>query len=56
MSFKTWLAEKKFQMSLGMQMQLDKYPEGDPRRAKLQKMTDKMRNSMEEAEDGSDPK
>lgn len=56
MSFKTWMNQNKVKMLAGMEYQLSKYPEGDPRRVPLQKRIDKFRSGIDwtEGNDGSD--
>ena len=51
MSLKTWWEEKKFQMSIGMQMQLDKYPDDDPRKKKLQEKANKLKGALKDDDD-----
>lgn len=56
-----WWNEKKMQMLTGMEMQIAKYPDGDPRKERLQKtMIEKQKAKIdwsagnEEGEDGID--
>ena len=50
-----WWNEKKMQMLTGMELQLMKYPEGDPRHDAIQEKIDNFRKGIEmkEADDGS---
>jgi len=54
MSLKTWWAEKKFQIGLGMRMQLEKYPDTDPRKKKLQETADKLQGALKDDNDKSE--
>lgn len=56
-----WWNEKKMQMLTGMEMQIAKYPDGDPRKERLQKsMIEKQKAKIiwsdgnKEDQDGSD--